>query len=655
MIDLSPAISAYVQESQDILDGLERSLLDLEHAPTSEMVDSVFRALHTLKGGGGMFGFHTMAGVIHHFEDAYDRVREGKLAVTGDLIDVSLRARDLIIAMLALGGDGPLADAMAQDASTKALLNDLNALLHAAPDAAPLIEVSQTFHITFRPAASSLGNGMRPDSLVKELVEMGRADVRIDASHVPDLAAINPSESYLGWSVDLTTSKTLSDIEAVFIFADDAELDIRTQTPAASTLPALQKGAKSKMETAGPETQANAPRSDAVGDTIRVSANKLDRILDQLGELVIAQSRLTQIAHQMGVPELENLVEDVERLISGLRDSTMSTRMLPIEMVFGKFRRVVRDLSSQLDKDVELETLGGDTEIDKNVLDRLSEPLVHMIRNSMDHGIETAQQRIDAGKPAQGRLRLSARQETGEICITIQDDGKGLDSAAIQRKAVERGILSADATPSEAELHQLIFAPGFSTAVEVTSVSGRGVGMDAVRSTVTDLRGSLDVRSITGVGTAITLRLPLTLAIIDGLLVKLGQSIFVIPLSAVEECVEFDATDSARESGRTMVQIREMLVPFIDLQRAFKTEVSTASHRRVVIVRSDIGRVGLVVDDILGQNQTVIKPLSLYHQGLPGLSGATILGNGGVALIVDVTSLAGLAPRFTPHTIDVAA
>jgi len=374
-------------------------------------------------------------------------------------------------------------------------------------------------------------------------------------------------------------------------------------------------------------------------DSVRVPATKLDEIIDQLGELVIVQSRLHQIAASARDPILETVVEEVERLVTGLRDATLSVRMLPIEVVFGKFRRVVRDLSAELGKDVSLITEGGETELDKNVIDRLSEPLVHMIRNAMDHGIEPAELRRSMGKPERGRVTLSARQEGGEVLISISDDGGGLNTEAIRSKAVERGLLAPDAQPGDAELHQLIFAPGFSTAHTLSSVSGRGVGMDAVRTAIDALRGSIEVTSHPGQGTIATLRLPVTLAIIDGLLVRLGSGVFVIPLAAVEECVDIDDAERNRESGRSMLRIREHLVAFLELSRAFGLPSASNDARRVVVVRAEGQRLGLIVDDILGLNQTVIKPLSVYHRDIPGLAGATILGDGTVALIVDVVTL----------------
>lgn len=651
MVNLNPAVEAYVLESQDILEGLESALLDLEQHPDPEMIDAVFRGLHTLKGGGAMFGFRLMSGFIHHFEDAFDRIRAGDLAVDKAIINVVLRARDQMMAMLDCGGDTPEAEALVKSAPIAALLSELEACLDAGRPAIPVAENQRRWQITFRPAPNALHNGMRPERLIEELLALGSGRAQIDASDVPGLDAFDPSISYLTWQVELTTSQPRTALEAVFIFADDAELDISEID--AAPVPAVQpelatpvegtKTVATKPAAAKPPEPPTGHKAEAASDSVRVSSGKLDEILDQLGELVIAQARLRQISDGIDAPALEGLVEEVERLVTGLRDATLSVRMLPIEMVFGKFRRVVRDLSTELGKEVVLETLGGDTEIDKNVLDRLSEPLVHMIRNSMDHGIEAAGARAASGKPAQGRLRLSARQEAGEILISIEDDGKGLDAAAIRQKAVERGLIGAEQDLTTGELHKLIFAPGFSTAATVSSVSGRGVGMDAVLTTVTALRGSVDVQSWPGQGTRVTLRLPLTLAIIDGLLVRLGTSRYVIPLASVEECVEFDALERSRDSGRTMLQIRERLVPFIDLIDAFGAPPSNETRRRVVIVKAEGARLGLVVDDILGQNQTVIKSLGPYHDRVEGFAGATILGDGSVALITDVSRLSRLA------------
>ena len=475
-------------------------------------------------------------------------------------------------------------------------------------------------------------HGMRPDLLLDELATLGRCELHCQPQGLPALSALDPTQSYLGWDLVLHTTQGRAAIEAVFIFAEDAELTIEELPPAEAAVADHAAGPVASRASSGTKTQNNP-------ETVRVPAPKLDAILDQLGELVIAQARLNQIAVRFGDSTLDGLVEEFQRLIGGLRDTTLAIRMLPIETVFGKFRRVVRDLSVELGKEVILETEGGETEIDKNVLDRLSEPLVHMIRNSVDHAIESREERLAAGKPAQGLVRLAACQDAGEILITIEDDGKGLDHDRIRQKAIERGILAPDATPTDAQLAEMIFAPGFSTAEKVSSVSGRGVGMDAVMTTITALRGSVEVLSRKGEGTLISLRLPLTLAIIDGLLVQLGSDIFVMPLIAVDECVEFDLAELKRDSGRSMLAIRDEMVPFVDLGQIFGISSEGVTRRRAVIVRAEGQRMGLVVDDILGQHQTVIKPMSPFHAMLSDFAGSTILGDGTVALILDITSL----------------
>ncbi|TGD41915.1 chemotaxis protein CheA [Pseudotabrizicola sediminis] len=658
--DLSAAVETFVQEAREQLEGLEAMLLDLETGTDRDRVDAIFRVLHTVKGSGSMFGFGALARFTHHFEDAFDGVREGRMQIDNRLIDVSLRARDHMTALLDCGGDNPEAARLEASDEAASLLATLAAIMGKGPASAeskssparaalPQREVVfRRWSIRFHPDAAALRNGMRPDLLMAELAALGEAEIRLDASELPVLAELDPERSYLAWDIILATAQPRDAIEAIFLFADDAALEIteifqETQETADTvpTVPTQQPKAQKTAVVPQEPPAARVPQANAgSSENVRVPAGKLDDIMDQLGELVIAQARLHQIAAATKNADLESIVEEVERLVTGLRDATLSVRMLPIESVFGKFRRVVRDLSVELGKDVALAVEGGETELDKTVIDRLSEPLVHMIRNSMDHGLEDAARRQASGKPARGKVTLSARQEGGEVLISIEDDGAGLDTDAICKRAIERGLLAADAQPNPAEIHQMIFAPGFSTASTLSSVSGRGVGMDAVRSAVEALRGQTEIVTVPGRGTRVTLRLPVTLAIIDGFLVRLGQSVFVIPLAAVEECVEFEEAERGRESGRTMLQLREHLVPFLDLDEVFSRPRSTEARRRVVIVKADGQRLGLVVDDILGQNQTVIKTLSIYHRHIAGLAGATILGDGAVALIIDVATLA---------------
>ncbi len=639
------AVAAFVQEAQEILSELEDLILGLEHEQDQATIDAIFRGLHTIKGSGSMFGYTCLARFTHHFENAYELVRSGDLQPGKDLIDLSLAAQDKMSEFLELGGDGPRAESLLVSPETCALIDKLTALTGAQTTAPASTETAKTgaaatekrtVEIVFSPLSDALCNGMRPDLLVKELLELGSGSVRIDTSAVPSLDEMDPTQSYLTWHITLLTEQDRAGIEDVFIFADDADLKI---TEHVADEP---KDTEDNAPNATASKAKSAPggaKTEHRQENIRVASSRLDDMMDSIGELVIAQARLDAVSESVTDPNLDAMVEEVGRLVLGLRDATLSIRMLPIETVFGKFRRVVRDLSAELGKDVQLVTSGGETEVDKNVIDRIGDPLVHMIRNSIDHGIEASEVREAEGKPAQGTLRLSARQEGGEIHIAIEDNGAGLNHDAIRKKAIERGLIDEDTELTERELNQMIFEPGFSTAAEISSVSGRGVGMDAVRTTIDGLGGNIEVQSKQKLGTRVTLRLPVTMAIIDGLRVRLGKSVYVIPLSAVEECVEMDMTEKARTSGRSVLQIREHMVPYLELDPLFAQEPSQEHQRRVVVVRVDGQRVGLVVDDILGQGQTVIKSLSPYHRDLPGLGGATILGDGRVALIIDVATL----------------
>jgi two-component system chemotaxis sensor kinase CheA len=399
--------------------------------------------------------------------------------------------------------------------------------------------------------------------------------------------------------------------------------------------------------------------AEKAGSSLRVAAERLDELMDRVGELVIAQARLTQIAAQSSDSNLKTIAEELERLSSGLRDTTMGIRMVPIGTLFARFRRLVHDVSRDLGKDIEFITSGEDTELDKTVIEKLADPLVHLIRNSMDHGLEPAAARRAAGKPARGTVRLSAVYAGAEVAISVSDDGAGLDAARIRAKAEENGIIAHDAKLSDQELYNLIFAPGFSTASEITALSGRGVGMDVVKRTIDGLRGTIDLSTRPGEGTTLTLRLPLTLAIIDGMLVRVGNGRYTIPLAAVEECVELPAEAVGSARGRSFLDIRGALVPFVRLRDVFNTPGAPDAHQKVVIVSSGEGRVGLVVDQIIGNNQTVIKQLSKLHATLKAFSGATILGDGTVALILDTVHLVGMGQdlenKFKPAEAGRAA
>ncbi|PPQ26266.1 hypothetical protein CCR94_23015 [Rhodoblastus sphagnicola] len=410
------------------------------------------------------------------------------------------------------------------------------------------------------------------------------------------------------------------------------------QTQAATPEANAATEAKTSTE-AKTAAEANGARARRAVESVRVPADRLDELMDRVGELVIAQSRLSQIAAAVANEELRAVSEEIENLSSELRATMMVLRMVPVGTLFERFRRLARDLQHETGKQIELVTEGESTEMDKTVIERLADPLVHIVRNAADHGLEPPEERVAAGKPEVGRITLAARQSGGEVIISVSDDGRGINCERVRAKAEANGLLAPGQTLSEQEALQLIFAPGFSTAAQVTSLSGRGVGMDVVKKTIESLRGAIDVSNRPGKGAEIALRIPLTLAIIDGLLVRVGAGRYVIPLSAVEECLELSPDEDLRSRGRSLLSLRGALVPFLRLREMFQTGAPPASHQKVVVVATGADRIGLVVDQIIGDHQTVIKSMSKLHEDVATFSGATILGDGGVALILDIASL----------------
>ncbi len=683
---------AFKEEANDLLGELESALLELEENPEDhELIDRVFRAMHTVKGSGAMFGFDDIATFTHDVETAFDKVRGGEIPVTRELLDLTLAARDHILELLDDSGG-----TKAGSESARAIITGLRAITGAAqaapgqaapgaaPGSGPEPEPGEpvTYRIRVRPARNIMQFGSNPLTLLAELAEMGACQVAGHVGEVPPLSELEPEGCYLWWDVILSTDKGEDAIRDVFIFVED-ECEVQIQV--IDTLGALEgdatykklgeilvergdisaddlrkvlgeqprigdmlarSGAVSEESVQSALAEQSAVRrmrkdreEQATASSIRVSADKLDYLVDLVGELVIVQAQLTQIVGERGDQDLTSLAEQLERLSDELRDSTLSVRMLPIGTTFSKFRRLVRDLSAELGKQIELTTRGAETELDKTVIERLNDPLVHLLRNSIDHGIELPGIRQEAGKNASGTILLSAEHSGGEVLITIRDDGAGMDPAAIRAKGVERGLIAKDAELSDKEAFGLIFAPGFSTAKQVTSVSGRGVGMDVVKRGIDALRGSIDVDSRRGEGTTITVRLPLTLAIIDGLQVKVGGEYYVIPLSLVEECVELIRDAQARGREQQVLNLRGEIVPYIRLRQWFEIAGPAPDIEQIVVTDVAGTRIGIVVDNVIGEHQTVIKSLGRVYRDVEGISGATIKGDGSMALILDVPRL----------------
>ena len=645
------------QEAGELLEQLEQALLDLGRSPGDQnLIDTAFRALHTIKGSGAMFGFEQVAAFAHEFESAFDRVRKGEAAPDPELIAIALNAKDFIRQQIETPDEASAVIGVC-------ILSDLRKLVcsascpalaavkpePAAAVAAPAGQHVFRIHARFRPDV--LLNGANPLLLIDELRSLGDCRITVDAAATPPLDEIDPSACYFQWQAVLATVHPRSAIDDVFVFVlGEMDLVVEEVEPQPADEPA-------RAAAVEPEAAAKRAGKDAVGKdvvskdsvskdsvskdsaTIRVQAERLDEMMDRVGELVIAQARLSQITAASANTGAKGVAEEIERLTSSLRDGMMGIRMLPIGSLFGRFRRLVYDISRDLKKEIELIAEGEETELDKTMIERLADPLIHVIRNSADHGLESAEERIAAGKPATGRIRLVARHAGAEVLISISDDGKGLNTQRIRAKAEENGLIAPGAVVSDAELHSLIFHPGFSTAQQVSSLSGRGVGMDVVRRTIEGMRGAIDIATEPGKGTTLTLRLPLTLAIIEGLLVRVAEARYVVPLTAVEECVELPAQAGERSKGRSFLNIRGDLVPFLRLRELFGETGDSDLHPKVVIVSHAETRVGLVVDQIIGSHQTVIKSLSKLHADAPSFSGATILGDGAVALILDVPHL----------------
>ncbi len=645
MIDKDKFRQAFLEEAREILVELESSLLALnDNRGDNELVGRAFRALHTIKGSGAMFGFDELAAFSHKLENAFDEVRNGRLDVTSELINLSLAALDQIKAMLDEAAGGAAAS-VAASAEILAKLRQLTGkpetvaaeLTPSCPSASPASGATRDWQIRFCPGADLMRTGANPLLLLRELKQLGSLRIKASMAAIPPLGELDPERCYISWDMVLGTSAAHDAISDVFIFvADSCELTIE---PAAEPMVEPASGpTAAESKTPNPKLPPWGRRASDTPDnasSIRVPAAKLDQFVNLVGELVTVQARLVELAARREDPDVVAVSEEIERLTSALRENSISIRMLPIRATFERFRRLVHDLARDLHKEVELTIEGADTELDKSVIDQLNDPLMHLIRNSMDHGIEPPETRLAASKRRGATIHLSARHSGDSVLISVADDGGGIDAEAVRNRAIEKGLVAADAPLTEAEIFAFILAPGFSTARQVTDVSGRGVGMDVVRRSVEALRGTIDIASKSGNGTSVTLRLPLTLAIIDGLLVRVGHAYFVLPLAATLECVELTREDIERANGKHVANVRGEIIPYIRLREYFRMPIEQLEREQIMIAETEDGRYGFVVDQVLGDHQTVIKNLGRFYRHVHLVSGATILGNGTVALILD--------------------
>ncbi len=688
-MSLDDTQTMFLEECEEQLAQIESVLLELSEGENPEAVNKCFRIFHSIKGGSSMAGFADVAHFTHHVETVLDRVRDGRLTITSELIALVLASTDHIAALFAAVRGGPVPVASVEEGllarlSAMAPAKDWPGAKKPEPRAAKL---PSKLSVTFSVRAGQTLDAEAVASLLADLRKLGTCEGATEPQGASPNVAPPSSELARSWKIELETTATVDAVRDIFIFVEEA-LDVSVlplgttgldvgdanvgpaggistaetnagapvaalagpeqTTPGASTsevgeatTPKPKASPAVAHEHAPAEAKAvsSGAKTPAVDSMVRVASSKLDLLVNLVSELVITQSRLAAVASRVGDPELAAPVEEVERLVGELREGVLGVRMMPIGSTFGRFKRLVHDLSSQLGKAVDLVTEGAETELDKSVLDQLVDPLLHLVRNSLDHGIEPTEARIAAGKPERGTVRLVAKHAGQHVVVTIQDDGKGLDAEAIRAKAIQRGLISADATLPQSELFKLIFLPGFSTAQALTSVSGRGVGMDVVKKQIEALRGSVRIHSERGVGTTMSLELPLTLAIIDGLLVEVGEDRYIMPLAAVTETVELPPDDRQKRNGNRVVVVREERVPYVSLRGVFTLPEEGVPNEKVVILETGEERIGLVVDRVLGGHQTVIQSLGPLYEHNAVVSGATIMGDGRVALILDVSGI----------------
>lgn len=714
-MNLDQALQTFIVESQELLQDMESSLLRLESAPDdTETLNAIFRAAHTIKGSAGMFGLDLIVNFTHVVESVLDKLRDGEIAVNGDVVALLLKCGDYIgdlVTVVAVNGETPTAEMLRTEGELSLRLQAL--LNHAGNEkselAAPMpiqhearVEVSaeksgrvagsDNWHLSLRFGPDVLRNGMDPLSFIRYLTKLGEiVNITMLADAMPENEQMDPEACYLGFEIDFRSEADKAAIASVFDFVREGSMihilpphsKIAEYTEMLRQLPEDDQRLGELLIASGALTQDELeealhiqrqialPANKLLGDVlverqsadqkvvdgaldkqrqtkerkaqenryIRVHADKLDSLINLVGELVIAGASANLLAARSSNPLLQESTSVISHLVEEIRGGALQLRMVQIGETFSRFQRVVRDVSAELGKDIELAISGGETELDKTVVDKIGDPLMHLVRNSMDHGIESAEMRAANGKPAKGTLYLNAYHDSGSIVIEVGDDGAGLNRERILQKAVERGLVAANANLTDHEIDNLIFEPGFSTAEKLSNLSGRGVGMDVVRRNIEALRGTVELDSEPGQGTTVRIRLPLTLAIIDGFLVGVNHSSYVIPLDMVAECVALSANERQAARQRGYLNLRGAVLPLARLRDQFEVEGEEARRENVVVVRYGARQAGLVVDELLGEFQTVIKPLGQLFGNVKGISGSTILGSGEVALILDVPSL----------------
>jgi two-component system chemotaxis sensor kinase CheA len=711
MASLDELRNTFFDECSELLQEIETGLTDLQDGSGSEeTVHAVFRAVHSVKGGAGIFGFDGLVGFAHVFETLLDAIRRDDIHASPPVVSVLLSAGDVLSDIVGFARDGkPIPSDYGSEcrAALEQIIGEQSGAGADNGDAAADFDIAFTpiradafdepagdgrrsFSIVFRPKPEMLKHANEPLYILRELRKLGELDLVAETDALPPLSDLEPDHPYIGWTGTLTTTSDRTAVEAVFEFVvGDCLLEITAleagptteaaagtglapdpSTPllpvvdlpppvapveTASPPPAAPPAPEKPAEAVEADKGARAPATKAAPTTTRVDVDKIDRVVNLVGELVIAQAMLGQLAQALSeeaAVKLSQMLDDVVHRTRELKDSVMSMRAQPVGSVFQRMPRLVRELSHKTSKKVRLEMIGENTEVDRTIIDRLGDPLTHIIRNSVDHGIESPEDRRAAGKSEEGTIRLAAEHRGGRIVIEVSDDGAGVNTERVLKKAREKGLVEPDAVLSEDEISNLIFLPGFSTAEKISDISGRGVGMDVVRRNIQDLGGRITLKSTRGRGMTLQLALPLTLAVMDGMVIKVGGNTYVMPMSAIIECLHPRADDAHRLLGtRGVLQLRGVWVQLVHLSDLFAVP-STARDltENVVIITegSDGMRFGLVVDELCGHQQVVIKSIEESYGSVPGIAAATILGNGRVAFILDVEKLSELAAESGP-------
>jgi two-component system, chemotaxis family, sensor kinase CheA len=645
--DLKQLLPTFLEEAAEQLATLEQGLLRLEDgASDRELIDSIFRSAHSIKGGSATLGLTEMTRVTHVLENLLDGLRRSELEVTSERVDALLRATDVLGVLLDAARDGTVAKLDLEPMIAE--LEHLGPTAVAGPSKPARATAQATpvdYEVVFVPNRGLFATGMDPMLLLRDLSESGDVlAVRPHLDQLPPLAELDPEQCHLGWTIRLRSTSTPAQLRDLFMFVeDDCRLEI---APTAFHSPA-------ERATGGPAASAISTASRAETSSIRVPTEKLDRLVDLVGELVIAHSMIAEAVNDFSaakLPRIKLAMVEMERNTRELQERVMSIRMVPVSTVFSRFGRIVRDLSASLGKSAIVQIDGGDIELDKSVIERLGDPLIHLVRNALDHGLEDPPARAAAGKTEQGTLRLSAAHRNGKVVIEVEDDGRGLDPDEILAKARAQGLVGESQPLSLEEIYALIFKAGFSTAKVVSDVSGRGVGLDVVRRSIDSLNGTIQVETELGAGTRFRIMLPLTLAILDGLCVAVRGETYVIPLVSIVESLRIKRDDVRAVAGRNeVVVLRGQAIPILRLDALFGLDRTRPDSpwELVVIIENEGKRVALSVDDTQGQAQVVIKSLEANYRRVEGLMGATILGDGRVALILDVQALARLAQPTT--------